>query len=198
MLSEPLVVVARLARAFDALEIRYLIGGSLASSVYGIPRATQDVDLVADLKLPHVAAITSALAGEFYVDADMIREAIERQASFNVIHLATMFKADVFILKGDPWSREEMTRARAEELDVPGGKLAVRFASPEDTLLHKLVWYELGNQISDRQWGDILGVLEVQGELLDREYLDRWAPVLDVAELLRRAREQSSGRMLKG
>lgn len=198
MLSEPLVVVARLARAFDALEIRYLIGGSLASSVYGIPRATQDVDLVADLKLPHVAAITSVLAGEFYVDADMIREAIERQASFNVIHLATMFKADVFILKGDPWSREEMTRARAEELDVPGGKLAVRFASPEDTLLHKLVWYELGNQISDRQWGDILGVLEVQGELLDREYLDRWAPVLDVAELLRRAREQSSGRMLKG
>lgn len=198
MLSEPLVVVARLARAFDALEIRYLIGGSLASSVYGIPRATQDVDLVADLKLPHVAAITSALAGEFYVDADMIREAIERQASFNVIHLATMFKADVFILKGDPWSREEMTRARAEELDVPGGKLAVRFASPEDTLLHKLVWYELGNQISDRQWGDILGVLEVQGELLDREYLERWAPVLDVAELLRRAREQSSGRMLKG
>lgn len=198
MLSEPLVVVARLARAFDALEIRYLIGGSLASSVYGIPRATQDVDLVADLKLPHVAAITSALAGEFYVDADMIREAIERQASFNVIHLATMFKADVFILKGDPWSREEMTRARAEELDMPGGKLAVRFASPEDTLLHKLIWYELGNQISDRQWGDILGVLEVQGELLDREYLDRWAPVLDVAELLRRAREQSSGRMLKG
>lgn len=198
MLSEPLVVVARLARAFDALEIRYLIGGSLASSVYGIPRATQDVDLVADLKLPHVAAITSALAGEFYVDADMIREAIERQASFNVIHLATMFKADVFILKGDPWSREEMTRARTEELDVPGGKLAVRFASPEDTLLHKLIWYELGNQISDRQWGDILGVLEVQGELLDREYLDRWAPVLDVAELLRRAREQSSGRMLKG
>lgn len=198
MLSEPLVVVARLARAFDALEIRYLIGGSLASSVYGIPRATQDVDLVADLKLPHVAAITSVLAGEFYVDADMIREAIERQASFNVIHLATMFKADVFILKGDPWSREEMTRARAEELDMPGGKLAVRFASPEDTLLHKLVWYELGNQISDRQWGDILGVLEVQGELLDREYLDRWAPVLDVAELLRRAREQSSGRMLKG
>jgi len=190
MLSEPLVVVAKLARVFDALQIRYLVGGSVASSVYGIPRATQDVDLVADIKLPHVAAITSALTGEFYVDADMIREAIQRQASFNVIHLATMFKADVFILKGDLWSSEEMTRARAEEFDVPGGKLAVRFASPEDTLLHKLVWYKLGNQISDRQWGDILGVLKVQGDLLDSEYLDRWAPVLDVADLLRRARQQ--------
>ena len=117
----------------------------------GVPRATQDVDLVADIRLPHVAAITSALAGDFYVDADMIRDAIQWRATFNVIHLATMFKADVFILKGDAWSREEMTRARAEEFDVPGGKLAVRFASPEDTLLHKLIWYKLGNEISDRQ-----------------------------------------------
>lgn len=190
MLSEPLVVVAKLARVFDALQIRYLVGGSVASSLYGIPRATQDVDLVADIKLPHVQPITSALTGEFYVDADMIREAIQGQASFNVIHLATMFKADVFILKGDSWSREEMTRARAEAFDVPEGKVAVRFASPEDTLLHKLVWYKLGNQISDRQWGDILGVLKVQGELLDRQYLDRWAPVLDVADLLQRAMQQ--------
>ncbi len=191
MLSEPLVVVAKLARVFDDLQIRYLVGGSVASSLYGIPRATQDVDLVADIRPPHVQAITSALTGEFYIDADMIYEAIQARASFNVIHLATMFKADVFILKGDSWSREEMTRARAEAFDVPEGKVAVRFASPEDTLLHKLVWYKLGNQISDRQWGDILGVLKVQGDLLDREYLDRWAPVLDVADLLERARQQA-------
>ncbi|MEO5727971.1 MAG: hypothetical protein ABI134_26295 [Byssovorax sp.] len=191
MLSEPLVVVAKLARVFDDLQIRYLVGGSVASSLYGIPRATQDVDLVADIKRPHVQPITSALTGEFYVDADMIHEAIQARSSFNVIHLATMFKADIFILKEDSWSREEMTRARAEAFDVPEGKVAVRFASPEDTLLHKLVWYKLGNQISDRQWGDILGVLKVQGDLLDREYLDRWAPVLDVADLLERARQQA-------
>ena len=114
MLSEPVLVVAKLARVFDALAIRYLVGGSVASSVYGIPRATQDVDVVADIKLPQVEAITSALIGESYVDADMIRDAVQRVASFNVIHLATMFKADVFILKRDAWSREEMTRARAE------------------------------------------------------------------------------------
>jgi hypothetical protein len=104
--------------------------------------------------------------------------------------LATMFKADVFILQGDSWSREEMERAREEQFDVPEGKVTVRFASPEDTLLHKLIWYKLGNQISDRQWGDIIGVLKVQGELLDREYLDRWAPLLDVSDLLLRARQQ--------
>ena len=190
MLSEPVLVVAKLARVFDALGIGYVVGGSLASSLYGIPRATQDVDLVADIRLSHVDAITSALTGEFYVDADMIRDAIQRHASFNVVHLATMFKADVFVLQGDSWSREEMARARTEELDVPEGKVTLRFASPEDTLLHKMVWYKLGNQISDRQWGDIVGVLKVQGDALDHEYLDRWAPVLDVAALLLRARKE--------
>jgi hypothetical protein len=190
MVSDPVLVVATLARVFDTLAIRYLVGGSLASSMYGIPRATQDVDLVADIGLDHVDGITRALTGEFYVDADMIREAIGRRASFNVVHLATMFKADVFILRGDAWSREEMTRAKTEHVDGPDGRLAVRFASPEDTLLHKLVWYRLGNQISDRQWRDVLGVLRTQGDALDWAYLDRWAPWLDVAVLLLRARKE--------
>lgn len=151
MFSEPVLVVVKIARVFDSLGIRYVVGGSLASSVYGIPRATQDVDLVADLKLSHVEAIASALSGEFYVDADMIRDAVQRRASFNVIHLETMFKADVFVQKGDSWSRGEMTRARTEQLDLPEGQFAIRFASPEDTLLHKLVWYKLGDQVYDRQ-----------------------------------------------
>jgi len=90
MLSEPLLVVARLARTFEDLAIRYVVGGSLASSLYGIPRATQDVDLVAEIELPHVEALTNSLAGEFYVDAGMIRDAIQRRASFNVVHLATI------------------------------------------------------------------------------------------------------------
>jgi hypothetical protein len=115
MLSEPLLVVARVARAFDDLAIHYVVGGSLASSLYGVPRATQDVDLIAEIELPHVEALTNALAGEFYIDAGMIRDAIRRRASFNVVHLATMFKADIFITRDDAWSREEMSRARTEE-----------------------------------------------------------------------------------
>ena len=193
MLSEPVLVVAELASVFDALGIRYVVGGSVASSLYGIPRATQDVDLVADVRVSHVDPMVTALAERFYIDAEMIRDAIKHHSSFNVVHLATMFKADVFIMKGDPWSREEMTRARAEEVDVAEGKVSVRFASPEDTLLHKLVWYKMGNQVSDRQWGDILGVLNVQGDSLDQEYLDRWAPLLDVSNLLLRARSERRG-----
>lgn len=193
MLSEPIQVVATVARAFDSLGIRYLIGGSVASSVYGVPRATQDVDLVADIRPNHVDALTSALRGEFYVDADMIRDAIQRRASFNVVHLATMFKADIFVLQGDSWSREEMSRARTEVLELPEGQAQLRFASPEDVLLHKLIWYKLGNQISDRQWSDVLGVLKIQGEHLDQLYLDRWAPLLDVFALLVRARKEAQG-----
>jgi hypothetical protein len=107
--------------------------------------------------------------------------------------LETMFKTDVFIFQGDSWSREEMARARTEQLDIPEGKVTIRFASPEDAVLHKLIWYKLGNQISDRQWGDILGVLKVQGEALDHEYLSRWAPLLDVMDLLLRARKEQKG-----
>jgi hypothetical protein len=187
MLSEPLLVVARLARAFDDLAIRYLVGGSLASSIYGVPRATQDVDLVAEMAPDHAEGLAAALAGEFYVDAGMIRDAIRRRASFNVVHLATMFKADVFVGRDDAWSREEMARARAEELETPEGRAAIRFASPEDTLLHKLVWYRRGGEVSDRQWGDIAGVIRVQAGALDADYLRHWAGFLDVSDLLGRA-----------
>jgi hypothetical protein len=83
-----------------------------------------------------------------------------------------------------------MSRARREHLDGPDGAVAIRFASPEDTLLHKLVWYRLGNEISDRQWSDILGVLRIQGDGIDTEYLERWAPQLGVTDLLVRARSQ--------
>jgi hypothetical protein len=190
MLSEPFQVVARLARVFDDLGIRYLVGGSLASSVYGIPRATQDVDLVAEIALSHVEALTNALANDFYVDSGMIRDAIRRRACFNVVHLATMFKADVFIPGDDPWSREEMSRARTEQYDTLEGKVTIRFASAEDTMLHKLVWYQVGNQVSDRQWVDVMGILKVQAGSLDRAYLERWAHLLNVADLLNRATEQ--------
>ena len=99
-----------------------------------------------------------------------------------------MFKADVFMPRGDAWSYEELSRARVEKVDTPGGSASIRFASPEDTLLHKLVRYRLGNEVSDRQWGDILGVLKVQSGVIDLECLDLWAK-LDVSDLLQRARQ---------
>jgi hypothetical protein len=142
---------------------------------------------VAEIAPSDVEPLASDLAAEFYVDPAMIRDAIRRRACFNVVHLATMFKADVFIGRDDAWSREEMARARTEEIDTPDSRVAVRFASPEDILLHKLVWYQLGDQVSVRQWGDILGVIQVQADSLDVAYLRSWAPALGVSDLFARA-----------
>lgn len=187
VLGDPLLVVGLLVRAFDELGIRYVVGGSVASSMYGVPRSTQDVDVVAEVFGKHVDPLVAALRDDFYVDADMIRDALARQASFNVVHLQTMFKADVFVFKRDPWMTSEMNRARLETLDSESGPLTVRFASPEDTLLHKLVWYRLGNEISERQWSDVRGIVEIQGERLDRGYLATWSGPLGVTDLLERA-----------
>jgi hypothetical protein len=101
---DPLQITQLIADVFDTLNIPYLVGGSLASSLHGIPRSTQDVDLVANLKSHHVPAFVKALESVFYVDADMIQEAIQHHSSFNVIHLATMFKNEkldrVYLLNG--------------------------------------------------------------------------------------------------
>ena len=159
MLSDPLIVVARLADTFDELVIPYLVGGSLASSLYGIPRATNDVDLMADVKLVHIEPLTKALENDFYVARELIMDAIHRRGSFNVIHLATMFKADVFLPRNDAWSSEEMARARAETIQVADQARVIHFASPEDTILQKLAWYHLGGGIrmtvSKCQWAVI-------------------------------------------
>jgi len=184
MLSEPLSVVAVIAELFDRLGIPYLVGGSLASSSYGVPRATQDADLVADIRVEHVDKIAAGLSADFYVDSEMIREAVARRSSFNVVHLASMFKVDVFVKKADVWAGVEMARARTEQLVLADGEVSIRFASAEDTILHKLSWYKLGGQVSERQWGDILGILRVQSGNLDLDYLADWAGKLGVADLL--------------
>jgi hypothetical protein len=182
--SDPTLVVARVVQALEAVNATYWVGGSLASSSYGIPRATQDVDLVADLRSEQAAPFVAALADEFYVDAESVADAIRRRASFNVVHLATMYKADVFIMQASPWARIEAGRRRLESLSGEDETVRVYLSSPEDVILHKLEWYRLGGGVSDRQWGDVLGVLKVQGEALDFGYLRQWAGELGLTELL--------------
>ncbi len=190
MSSDPLSIVSRVVQTLDAVGIRYVVGGSLAGSIYGIPRATPDADLVAEIRPSDVEKVAARLQGEFYADTAMMYEAIDRCTSFNLLHWETMFKADVFIRKEDAWSREQMRRGRVEQLETATGAVSIRFASAEDTVLHKLMWYKLGDEVSDRQWGDILGILKVQEDRLDHAYLNQWASVLGVADLLARARRE--------
>ncbi len=181
------------ADLLERMRVPYLGGGSLASSLHGIPRATQDADVVADLRPGHVDALVAALSEGWYVDRDMILDAVRRRACFNVIHLATMFKVDVFVLSGDPAQQREMRRRiRVTIGDDPGREIFV--ASPEDIVLMKLDWYRLGGGVSDRQWGDVLGVLEVQGPSLDMAYLRESASDMGLGDLLERAfREAGQG-----
>jgi hypothetical protein len=124
----------------------------------------------------------------------MIRDAVHRRGSFNVIHLDTMFKVDVFVAKDDEWSCTQFSRAHRARIGDAGEKVELVFASPEDTVLHKLVWYRLGGETSERQWRDTVGVLRVQGAALDATYLAAWAPRLGVDDLLDRARADAQRR----
>lgn len=176
-------VTLKVTRVLEKLGIPYYIGGSLASSAFGMARATLDVDLVADIKPEHATALEEALQADFYIDKEMILEAVERQTAFNIIHLETAFKVDVFIVKERLLSRSALMR-RVKRNISEDALLEIYFASPEDIILAKLEWYKSSGGIAERQWTDILGVIKVQGALLDLDYLKKWAAEISVSELL--------------
>ena len=183
--SQILAAITPVIEALEELGVPYHIGGSVASSIYGILRATIDVDLIVDLRLEQVRPLVIRLQTDYYIDEDMIRDAIKRRSSFNVIHLETMLKVDVYIPRSRPFDQEELRRVQQEVLLE--GTRPLNVASPEGTILNKLEWYRMGGEVSDRQWNDILGVLKVQGNHLDMAYLQRWAANLKVTDLLERA-----------
>ena len=181
-----------IARWLDRHGVEYRIGGSLASSVHGVARSTLDVDLVADLPLHLARTLASDLAEEYYADAFLIEDAIRRRASFNLVHLETMVKVDVFLLGRGTYDREAFTRHERAALDVSSDGETFAVLTPEDIVLRKLLWYRQGGEISERQWNDVRGVLRVKGEGIDRRYLERWARELGIAELLDRALDESA------
>jgi hypothetical protein len=130
--------------------------------------------------------LVKSLSGQFYIDEDSVRDAIRLRRSFSAIHLNTSFKVDVFIPQQRPYSRTELER-RTQRMIWPDPEYAVYLASAEDNILAKLEWYRLGNEVSNRQWRDILGVIKTQGERLDLAYLRQWAAALNVADLLEKA-----------
>jgi len=154
-----------------------------------VARATLDVDLVADLDESHAEPLAGALEGRFYVDAAAVREAIRHRRSFNVIHLETMFKVDVFVSHRTPYAREQFGRRAAEVVSGEPPRAAC-FASRKDIVLAKLEWYRMGG-VSDRPWQDILGVLRAHGHHLDWAYLRQWALQLGADALLTRARQEA-------
>ena len=190
MLTEQIAVTLAVVDALETLDVPYAIGGSLASALHGVMRATMDADLVADLRLEHVAPLTQALGDAFYADAEMMRDAIRRHGAFNLIHLDTVFKVDVFVARPRPFDRSQLARRQWHLLSEDPERYAY-VTSAEDIILAKLEWYRLGGEVSDRQWRDVLGVLKVQAGRLDRDYLRRMAVELGVTGLLQRSLEET-------
>jgi hypothetical protein len=186
-MSEIVDALGPVVDALVELGVRYRVGGSVASSALGVPRSTLDVDVACELEQGHVARFVERLVSHYYVDADMIIDAIRRRASFNVIHLATMLKVDVFVRKRTPFEEQSFERVTKKTLDETPGARLFDVTTAEDIVLHKLDWYRMGGGVSERQWKDVLGVLAVQAEALDVDHLRRWARAMGVEELLERA-----------
>jgi hypothetical protein len=184
---EILSALQPVVNALEKLSIPYYIGGSIASSIYGMARATMDIDIVADVRLRHISLLRHELEKSYYIDEDMIKEAIQNSSSFNLIHLETVIKIDVFILKDIPYHQNALERKIKDTIEDDDIKTEFYFSSPEDIIISKLQWYELGGKVSERQWLDVIGVIKVQGDSLDKSYLRVWAEKLGIFELLKNA-----------
>ena len=181
---DALAVALAVIDVLDELGVRYQIGGSFASSLHGVPRQTNDVDLVVDLDAAAARRLAERLESTFYLDLDRLLRATTRRSSANLIHLASGVKVDLFVVDRHGFAAREL--ARSVKVALPDQAREVAVKSPEDTVLRKLLWFREGGEVSDRQWSDVAGVIAAQGELLDLEYLWRQAAELGVDDLLAR------------
>lgn len=183
MTDLPVAITLEVTQHLEALGIAYMLVGSVASSLLGVARSTIDADIVADLRTEHAESLRQRLEADFYVSAVAMQDALLRRSMFNVVQFKSGFKIDIYVLGERPFDREEFARRR--EYDGMAGKLWV--ATIEDLILSKMDWYRLGNEVSERQWRDLLGLLQIHRNALDGDYLQKWARELQLEPLWERA-----------
>ena len=183
------LTVAAVANALDAVGVDWAVGGSVASTIYGEPRATNDVDIVAALQESDVDGLLGALGPSFYADALTVRTAVRTHDSFNLIDERTFLKVDIFVPRSGPMGSGQLDRRRRRNL---GDQLSVFVLGPEDTILQQLRWFRLGGEVSERQWRDIVAVLRLSTKL-DEAYLHATAKTARLDQLLTRAVSEALG-----
>lgn len=189
MLPDVITTLIELKETLEQAAVEYMVVGSLASSVHGLPRATRDADLVVLINPQQVKRLAAMLRLKFYMSEEAALDAIRHNASFNAIHEETFYQVDMFVMRPTPFNRMQFERRVAIEVDPERG-ISMLFQSAEDTILSKLDWFRKGREVSERQWQDVMGILRAQGEELDLDYLRRWAANLGIDDLLQRALEE--------
>jgi predicted nucleotidyltransferase len=190
-LPDPIDVAASITGVLEGLGVRYLIGGSLASSVHGEPRSTNDVDILVDFQAEHIEAFVEAIRGDYYVSEPAVREAVRSGHHFNVIHMDAAVKVDFFLAGDDPFDLERLDLRQPLHLPIDPETL-VYVDTAEHSVLRKLEWFRRGAEVSERQWRDVVAILRIQGSRLDQSRLRMWAPRLGVADLLERAFQEAT------
>jgi hypothetical protein len=190
--GDPIAIALRVAAAIEAASGAYFIGGSVASSLQGDPRSTNDIDIVVSLAANKVDALAEMLGPDFEVDRDMLRNALLHATSANAFFLPLLTKIDFFGVGRSEFDESEFARRRPVVVGAGGETLVVK--TPEDSVLRKLLWFREGGSVSDKQWRDIVAILRVSRLQLDVEYLTLWSRRLGVADDLARAEADSAPR----
>lgn len=163
--------------------IPYMVTGALSVIFYGRPRASHDIDFVIEAKKENIKNITRALlqlSDEFLIDIQDVENAIkENLHSFNILHLPTMLKLDFWLLKDDPFDKSRFNRRKT--MRIFGQPMT--FASPEDTILIKLLWYKESN--IEKHLIDAAFVYQIQRKKIDEVYLKKWAKKQNTTKLLK-------------
>lgn len=190
VLEDALAIALRVAISIESNGGEYFLGGSLASSLQGEPRATNDIDFVVSLPLGRLDAFRQSLGDDFELDVEMLRDALLHARTANAFYLPLVTKIDFFGRSYEAFDESEFSRRRKVTVRSSGENLFLK--SPEDTVLRKLLWYREAGCVSDKQWRDVVSVLRVNAGLLDGEYLTRWSSALTVADLLARAQQAAN------
>jgi len=184
-------ILAEIIGTFERLDIPYVVGGSFASSVWGHPRQTRDIDVNLWLEHGHVERLVTSFQADYLIsDAEIERTLHESEEyrSFQILHIETLFKVDAFVPHHSRFAESVLAGARRVQI-VPG--LEANCMSPEDVIIHKLRWFELGNRVSDRQWNDIVQVLDIQREQLKIDYLLKWSDHFGLKDLFLEAMRET-------
>jgi hypothetical protein len=182
--TDLLDAILPLSAIFEVLQIPYYIQGTIANSLYGMQRATFEVDFFANLCLEHMNDLQQQLKPFYAIDTQIMRDAVYLRTYFEIVHIESLIKINVLLSQDLDFEKQTYNRSKQHRLLENNSSVYV--ASPEDIVLTQLRKYRVEGESADDQWNEILGVLKVQGISLDFTYLEQWAEKLTIADLLRK------------